>query len=334
MAEARLGKAGPKVSRVGLGLWQFGSPMWGGRGLKVETLVEGLSIALEEGVNLLDTAEVYGLGASERMLGEALKRLNAREAFVIVSKVAGFRSTPGDIERGAQGIVSRLGSPPDVILHHWPPPVYASLCSVVRGLERAVERGLASYYGFSNYGEDTLEDALSCSRRIEPVVDQILYNLAYRIPELRLFPLLRAHGMSPIAWSPLAKGALAGFKGEPSRAQAGDPVFRAALGDRRLQEALDSVARRLGASKASVALAWVASKGAVPIVGWRRPERVRDAAAAARLELGEEDIALLDEASEHYLRLWGSRYDPPGLRRIRLIPGALQRLAIRMWGGI
>ncbi|GBF09716.1 putative oxidoreductase, aldo/keto reductase family [Aeropyrum pernix] len=332
--EPRLGRTGPRVSRVGLGLWQFGSPMWGGKALSADVLARGLSIAVEEGINLLDTAEVYGMGSSERMLGEAIRRLNAREDFVIVSKVAGFRSTAGDIVRGVRGIAGRLGSAPDVILHHWPPPVYSRLCSVVRGLEQAVNEGLAGYYGFSNYGEDLLGDALSCTRRLEPVADQILYNLAYRTPEQRLIPLIRQHGMTPIAWSPLAKGALAGFRGEPTRAQASDPVFRTALEDTGLQEALESVARRLGASKASVALAWVAYKGAVPIVGWRRPERVREAASAARLKLGEEDVALLDEASKRYVTFWGSSYSPPGLRRIRLIPGALQRLAIRLWGGI
>jgi len=197
---------------VGLGFWQLGSKLWANREPEMGRLLSGLEKALETGVNLLDTAEVYGAGASEKMLGEALRRLGAREEFVVVSKVAGFRSGEDDIVRGAEGVRRRLGFPPDVLLHHWPPPAYSSVCSVVRGLERAVSIGLASSYGLSNYWEELVERVFECSRRIEPLVDQIQYSLAYRAPENRLMPMLAERGMGVMAWSPLAKGALAGVR--------------------------------------------------------------------------------------------------------------------------
>lgn len=330
----QLGRGGPRVSRVGLGLWQFGSRLWRGSGLGSDVVSRGVASALELGLNLFDTAEVYGWGRSESMLGDALRSTGLRGEAVVVTKVGGFRSSPGDVVKGVRRSAARLGFEPDVVLHHWPPPLYSGVCGPVRGLERAVSEGLAHYYGLSNYGEGLIEEALSCARRLEPIALQAQYSLAYRAPENRLLHLARERGLGVMAWSPLAKGALAGFKGSPTPAQRGDPVFRAAARDGRLREAIGLVAGRLGVSRAEVALAWVAAKGAVPIVGWRRPERIASAARAASLRLGAEDLELLDRASERYRLLWGREYRPPGISRIRLVPGFLQRVARALMGGI
>lgn len=328
-----LGKGGPRVSRVGLGLWQHGSRLWGGEG-SVERLAAGLSIALEEGLNLLDTAEVYGWGESERLLGRALKMLGASDSFVVVSKVAGFRHGESDIIGAVRRIASRLGRAPDVILHHWPPPAWASVCRVVRGLERAVSEGLTGDYGLSNYGEGLLARALECQRRLEPIALQAQYSLAYRTPEKRLLRMAAEAGMGFMAWSPLAKGALAGLRRPVSRAQRGDPVFKAASGDERLQSTLRGVAEKLGVGMAEVALAWLEARGAIPVVGWRRPERVRAAAVAARMELPGWAVEELDSVSRVYVDLWGDRYRPPSEPLIRLVPGLAQRLLLSLVGGI
>ncbi len=331
--EARLGRRGPSVSRVGLGLWQHGSRLWG-YSSSVETLEAGLKAALEEGLNLLDTAEVYGWGRSETLLGEALRKLGARDEFVVVSKVGGFRHSRGDIVAGARGIASRLGRAPDVLLHHWPPPAWGRVCEVVRGLEDAVTRGYAHGYGLSNYPEDLLSEALQCARRLEPLVLQAQYSLAYRLPEKRLKPMTEEAGMAFMAWSPLAKGALAGLRSPSTPAQRGDPVFREAARDERLQAALGEAAERLGVSRAEVALAWVVGRGAIPVVGWRRPERVRNAARASRLELPGDVRTLLDEASRRYIDLWGDKYKPPSAALLKLTPGTIQKLLLAVMGGI
>lgn len=329
-----LGSRGPRVSRVGLGFWQLGSRLWGARQPDREALLAGLTSALEGGINLLDTAEVYGGGLSERLLGESLRKLDAKSEFVVVSKVAGYRASSDDILEGAKGIVGRLGFAPDVILHHWPPPIYSNLCNVVRGLEKVVVDGMASYYGLSNYGEDQITRALECARRLEPIVDQVQYSLAYRPAENKLIPMLAERGIGVMAWSPLAKGALAGVKRPQTKAQRGDRVFKAASNDRELQKALEEVASRHGVTKAIVALAWVAAKGAVPIVGWRRPARIADAVRAASLALTGEDLALLDAASSKYLKVWGDSYKPEPISRVIYVPGILQRIFITLQGGI
>jgi len=326
----RLGRGGPRVSVVGLGFWQAGGRAWrlNGHGW-VESVV---GEALDRGINLFDTAEIYGWGRSERLLGEALRRLGAGDDVVVASKVGGFRVNTASIIRGVKGINRRLGRTVDLVQHHWPPPVYVPLCATIRGLERAVLEGHAHYYGLSNYPASLMEKAYSCAKRIEPVSDQVQYSLAYRSAENRLLPHSRQRGYTIIAWSPLAKGALAGKSRPSDPAQKADPVFRAAAGDTRLQNALDTVAGRHRATRAQVALAWLIAKGAIPIPGTRKPERVAEIAGSATLRLGEDDIRLLDEAGREYLYRWGRTYR--ALWYMRLIPCLLQVASIRLMGGV
>lgn len=332
MRYTTLGKSGLRVSFVGLGFWQAGSRLWSYRngGLR-ERVSEALGVALSHGVNLLDTAEVYGGGLSEEVLGGAVRALS-REGFVVASKVAGYRVTGGSIIKGVEGINRRLGFTVDLIQLHWPPPYPWPLCWSIRGLEEAVSRGLAGYYGLSNFPRGLLEEALQCSKRVEPVSNQVQYSLAFRAPEVDLVPFMRERGLTLIAWSPLAKGALAGLREASTVAQRGDRVFRVASGDEVLQKALEEVASRNRVSKAQVALAWLISSGAIPIPGFRNPARVEEYARAADVELSEDDMRVLDEASSKYLYLWGRGYGE--LRAMRFIPAVVQRLAIAVMGGI
>lgn len=327
-----LGKGGPRVSVVGLGFWQAGSRLWGSRdgGLRVRVR-EALEKASSHGINFLDTAEVYGGGLSEEVLGEAVRALG-REGFVVASKVAGYRVTGGSIIRGVEGVNRRLGFTVDVIQLHWPPPYPWPLCWPIRGVEDAVLKGLAGYYGLSNFPRDLLGKALHCSRRIEPVSNQVQYSLAFRSPEVDLVPFMREAGLTLIAWSPLAKGALAGLREASTQVQRGDRVFREASRDEVLQGTLEKIATKHGASKAQIALAWLVSKGAIPIPGFRNQARVEEYARVAYIELSEDDVGALDEASRRYVHLWGRGYGE--LRAMRFIPAILQRLAVEAMGGI
>jgi len=330
----RLGRGGPEASSLGLGFWQAGSRAWGASRVSPSDVKAVVDAAISEGVNLFDTAEIYGGGRSEELLGRALKGEHARGSVVVVSKAAGFRVTSDSIVKAARGIARRLGFTPTVLLHHWPPPAWSDPCEPVRGLERAVAEGLAEYYGLSNYGERHLERALQCSRRLDPIVDQVQYSLAYRTPELGLKRELEERGMALMAWSPLAKGALAGLREPRTRAQRLDPVFKAAARDEELQKALSRVAGRHGATKAQAALAWLIAKKAFPIPGTLKPSRAREYAAAQRIKLTQQDIAELDEASRKYLTRWGARYETDFMKLTRVTPAILQKAFIRLLGGI
>lgn len=326
MKMATLGDA--RIPSLGLGFWQIGGAAWGTRGEKaLKAAVQVLEAAAEHGIQLVDTAEVYGLGESERVLGQALKKV--RGDFIVASKVAGYRWRREDVLKAAERSRTRIGRL-DLVQHHWPPPVYARVCSVVRGLEDAVQKGIAGMYGLSNYPARLLERVYECSRRVEPVSNQIQYSLAFRQPEALLIPFMARNNMTLIAWSPLAKGALAGVTRPRSRAQRMDPVFMRAARDSHLQQALASVAGKHGTSKAVVALAWIISKGGVPIPGARSGQRVREYVMALRLALDEEDMRILDDASARYV----GRGDYKPLQKLRLLPGVLQDLFIRAFGGV
>ncbi|BEP17397.1 aldo/keto reductase [Pyrofollis japonicus] len=319
LAETCLGKRCElRVSGIGIGFWQAGGRLWGRYGLR--EAVEVIGAALEHGIVLFDTAEIYGNGRSEKLLGEALRKLRSLGEAVIVTKVAGFRVTWNGFRKAVEGSVRRLGRRPDIVLYHWPPPWPFTVCRVVKLLEKLVEHGLTSYIGVSNFNAADLEEAAHCAKRHEILVDQVHYSLAHRVPEKRLIPLAQRLGVRIMAWGPLAKGALAGKTKPDNAARMLDPVFLRAARDKRLQEALETIERKHGVSKAVIALAWLIAKKAIPVVGARRRKHVEDAARAATLKLREEDVRVLDKASSRYL----GRADYSELRFNRAIPPPLQ----------
>ncbi|ABM80603.1 universally conserved protein [Hyperthermus butylicus DSM 5456] len=321
-----LGRSGLRVSRVGLGLWQAGSRLWGG--VSLGDVVAAAERGLELGLNLFDTAELYGAGRSEALLGEALRRAGARDGVVVVTKVAGYRVTWAGVRKALEGSRRRLGRSPDIVLYHWPPPVPFTVCRVVRLLERAVDEGLAAYMGVSNFNARELEEAVQCTRRHEIVVDQVHYSIAHRVPENRLIPTARRLGVTVMAWGPLAKGALAGKTRADNMARRLDPVFREAARDDKLLETLRRAAEKLGVSMAVVALAWLHGRGVVPVAGVRRPRHAEEAAKAARTELPPEIAGEIDEASKKYVARWGTCYNE--LHWNRYIPPPLQHLIYRL----
>ncbi len=330
MKTVLLGKRGPRVSIIGLGFWQAGGRLWKDPG--GEWVFKVLEKGLEHGITLIDTAEVYGFGRSERLIGEALKRLGMLDEPVIASKIAGYRIFEHEILKAIDNINKRIGRSIDIIQAHWPPPVYVNVCRVVKALEKAVTVGKVAYYGLSNYPGNLLVKALECSKRIEPVSNQIQYNLLYRTPENDVIPVAEEAGIGILAWSPLAKGVLAGVKEAKDPAQKSDPVFRAGLNDKGLQKALEELSLKYRVSKAVIALAWLISKAAVPIPGTRKPERINDYVQAAALSLSYDDLRLLDNVSSQYIVRWGKRYK--ALQYLRYIPSVFQRIAVGLGRGV
>lgn len=328
MRYVSLGRRGPRVSVVGLGFWQAGGKMWRVKNADFTAVVR---TALGEGINFFDTAEVYGWGKSEETLGKALRKAGAGDDVVVASKIGGFRVIRGQILKAVESINRRLGRTVDLIQLHWPPPAWIPLCRVVRALEETVNKGLAHYYGFSNFPAPLLEEALECASKVEPVSNQVQYSLAYRVVENKLKAFMEGRGLALIAWSPLARGALAGARAPRDPAQK-DRVFKAVAMDEDLQSTLSKAAERLGASRAQVALAWLVSKGAIPIPGTRRPERVKEYARAAELDLPADVVEELDRASEKYKTMWGTCYN--SLSYLRYTPCWLQYIILRVRGGI
>lgn len=309
-----------------IGLWQAGSRLWKTSLSMVESAVR---LGLELGLNRFDTAEIYGRGRSEKLLGTL-----AREDLdlYVVSKIAGFRWTSSSIIKASRRIRERIGRSVDLLLHHWPPPVYVGVCKVIRGLERTIDMGYADSIGLSNYPARLLEEAVHCTKKHDVKALQIQYSLAYRTPENKLIPLASRLGLEIMAWSPLAKGALTGEAKKSEPARKSDPVYREAARDTRLQEEIRSIAGKLGYTPAQVAVLWIKSKGVNPVVGVRKPVHVQQLGEIKNSTLPGWAVTRLDEASSKYIYRWGRCYKP--LQRLRWIPGLLQYAGIRLIGGV
>ncbi|MEB3755794.1 MAG: aldo/keto reductase [Desulfurococcales archaeon] len=311
-----------------IGLWQAGSRLWSST--NVNKVRKAIQRAIELGLTYFDTAEIYGWGRSERLLGNIVKEF--KDVF-IVSKVGGFRWTENDIIKAANKIRGRLGRDSvDLLLSHWPPPFYANVCRVIQGLEKAVDLGYASNIGLSNYPSNLLEKAVQCTRKYEIKTNQIQYSLAYRTPELYIIQKARKLNITIMAWSPLAKGALASSTRRRELARISDPVYKKAIGDNQLHKTLEHIGRKLKLTKAQVAISWVQSKGIDSIVGVRKIYHVEELAKIKEYILPDWAIQQLDRISREYIEMWGTKYKP--LRKMRIIPGFIQLLFIKLMGGV
>ncbi|HLX33973.1 MAG TPA: aldo/keto reductase [Candidatus Limnocylindrales bacterium] len=291
--------AGIRVSAIGLGTWQFGSGDWG-YGLEYARVTAPAIVrrALELGVNLIDTAEAYGGGASELIIGSALRDA-PRDPFVATkfTPVLPIQSVILDhAERSRRRLqVSAI----DLYQIHWTNPLVPPSIQAA-GLRRVLDRGIARHVGVSNHSLgrwQAMELALG-----RPVLsNQVELNLARPGALRALVPYAQAHDRLVIAYSPLGQGILAGSQ-RPHRNAA--RLLRRALGApghgraAPLRVVLREIASDHGATMAQVALAWlIGHPNVVAIPGARTIEQLESNVAAASLELGAAERTRLSEAS-------------------------------------
>lgn len=289
------------VSRVGLGTWQFGSREWGyGEDYASGRARDIVARALELGITLFDTAEVYGLGRSERILGEALGE--ARWQVRVASKLTPAVPIAPVVRNRARGSARRLGLAkiPLYQVHQANPVVPDSV--IMPGLRSLLEDGTIGAVGVSNYSLARWQRADAELGR--PVVsNQVQFSLAHAAPLDDLVPFARDHGRLVIAYSPLAQGLLGGRYGpghKPGGVRAVNPLF-SDENLRRAQPLLDrlgEVADAHGATLAQTALAWLLSLPQVVVIpGASSVEQVESNAAAAELDLtADERQALTAQA--------------------------------------
>ena len=306
MEYTTLGKTGERISRVGLGAWQF-SEAWGVT--EYEKAKAVVRRAIELGINFFDTAMVYGNGHSERALGRALRELGVKRDEVIVStKIPGEFLNPLDIPRAVRKSVENLGlGYVDVLLAHWPPAWHNFPTRVyARALEQMVNVGLVRYLGLSNFPVELVESFRSSLAKHDVEVFQYRYNLLERWAEAEVIPYAEKHRITVQAWSPIAKGALTGKYTPDNLPQFADVRAREAVFHPEnfrkawpVIQALTEIAGKYGKKPVQVALNWLiaSSSAVVPIPGAKTPEQVEDFAGAVGWRLKAEDWSLLDEVS-------------------------------------
>jgi aryl-alcohol dehydrogenase-like predicted oxidoreductase len=293
MKYRKLGGSELEVSEISLGSW-----LTFGGGVEAERARACLDEAFAQGVNFIDTANVYGRGAAERFLGEALED-RPRDSYILATKLY-FPMSDTDrglsreqVEKQLDASLERLRTD---YVDHYQCHRYdrdTPLDETMEALTRAVESGKARYIGFSEWPADRIEAALDISGVTKFVSSQPQYSLLWREPEDAVIPLCAANGISQIVWSPLGQGVLSG-KYDPERPPPRDSrAASAEMGgwmDRLMQpdvlravQRLKPIAEEAGLTLPQFALAWVLREPNVAsaITGASRPEQVRENAAAS-----------------------------------------------------
>jgi aryl-alcohol dehydrogenase-like predicted oxidoreductase len=326
MKTRTLGIDGPAVSTIGLGcmgMSEFYGPADDAGSIAV------IDRALERGIDFFDTADIYGLGANEELLGRALK--GKRDRAVIATKFGAVRGADGAflgvngkpeyVKRACDASLRRLGVEViDLYYQHRVDPD-TPIEETVGTMDDLVEAGKVRYLGLSEAAPATIRRA----HRVHPISAlQTEYSLWSRDPEDELLELCGELGIGFVAYSPLGRGFLTGAIQSVDDLAADDwrrsnPRFEGENFQKNLElvDAVQDMAREKGCTAAQLALAWVLAQGQgiVPIPGTRRIERLEENAAAAELALTSEDLDRLEAIAPKGVTA-GSRYPDPGMEAV------------------
>ncbi len=271
MTERPFGAGGPQVAVIGQGTWNFPTA-----GNAVDGAIAALRAGIELGMTHIDTAEMYGNGRAEELIGKAIAGL-ARDRLFIVSKVLPANGTFAGVVRACERSLRRLGTGYlDCYLLHWRGS--HALDETLAAFERLVDDGKIRSFGVSNFDVEDLEEAQRHAGRYRIACNQVLYNLEERGIERRVLPFCARHGMALVGYSPLGAGSF------PAPGSAGGRVLAA-------------VAARRGATPRAVALAFlVRLAGTFAIPKAAALAHARENAAADGVALADADLAEIDAA--------------------------------------
>ena len=302
-----LGKTDVRIPPLGIGAWSWGDRFyWGfGGGFDESDVHEAFEASLESGVNFFDTAEMYGFGSSERLLGKFSR--SQEQPVIIATKFLPLplRSGKSRLLAALRGSLRRLGmNRVDLYQIHWPVPL-VSIETLMEGMAEAVRQGLTRSVGVSNYSTRQMQEAQSILARhgIPLASNQVIFNLVDRDVERNgMLELCRQEQVTLIAYSPLKQGVLTG-KYTPENPPSGIRGFRYNKGDLEKVQPLIQLMREIGEghggkTPAQVAINWTICKGAVPIPGAKNARQARDNAGALGWRLADEEVMALDQASD------------------------------------
>jgi 1-deoxyxylulose-5-phosphate synthase len=305
MKYRKLGASDLEVSEIALGSW-----LTYGVGVEAEAARACLDRAFEVGINFIDTANIYGRGAAESFLGEALAG-RPRDSYILATKLF-FPMTDSDsglsaaqVEKQLDASLKRLKTDYVDLYQCHRYDEATPLEETMQALTRAVESGKTRYIGFSEWPADKIKAAIEMAGVARFVSSQPQYSLLWRAPEKEVIPLCAANGISQIVWSPLAQGVLTGKYAPgappPAGSRAASEEMGGWMGAWLREPVLEAVqklkplAAEAGLSLAQFALAWVLREPNVAsaIIGASRPAQVDDNAAASGATV---DPALFAEA--------------------------------------
>ncbi|RKR90520.1 aryl-alcohol dehydrogenase-like predicted oxidoreductase [Micromonospora pisi] len=327
MEKRKLGWTGPQVSAIGLGAMGM-SDLYGPADEAESTAT--IHAAIDAGISLIDTADFYGMGHNEMLIGRALRERNRDEVAISV-KFGGMR----DPDLGWRGLdgrpeavrnflaysLRRLGTDYIDVYRITRPDPKVPFEETIGAIAEQVEKGHVRHIGLSEVGADTIRRA----QAVHPISDlQIEYSLLSRGIEAEILPTVRELGIGVTAYGVLSRGLLSGHWGAERELTPGD--FRSFVprfnGDNlaanlRLVDSLREIADARGASVAQVAIAWVLAQGEdiVPLVGARQRDRLTESLGALELTLSPDDLAAIERAVPAGSAA-GTRYAAPDMARL------------------
>lgn len=268
-----LGKTGVKVPAIGAGTWEIGGDTNRNTSGDAES-IRALRRAIDLGMYLIDTAEMYGDGHCEELVGEAIKPF-PREQILIVSKVWHNHMHHNDVIKAAEHSLKRLQTDwIDLYLIHFP-SIEVPLKETMEAMERLVERSLVRFIGVSNFDVEQMEEAESYLSKTEIVANQVDYSLVARSVERAVLPYCRRHQLTVMAYQPLALGKLA------------------------RNRFLQDIGKKYGKTAAQVALNWlIIQEGVIAIPKAINLDHLEQNAGATGWTLSKEDT----ERISYYFR--------------------------------
>ena len=270
-----LGKTGTSIPAVGLGTWGIGGGMRPDSSNDAEA-VEALTLGLDLGMSLIDTAEMYGAGHSEDVVSRVVE--GRRDSVFIASKVSPSHFAYDDVLHSAQMSLKRLGVKQiDLYQLHWPNP-RIPISETMRAMGKLADDGFIRYIGVSNFSTQQMREAQQALSRHEIVSNQVEYSLLERSIEADILPYCKREGITLIAYSPLSQGKIARGRGGPFKM-------------------LNEIADRLGKTRSQVALNWLLRDDSVVVIPKAiRKEHIQENAQASSWKLSREDYERLSQA--------------------------------------
>jgi aryl-alcohol dehydrogenase-like predicted oxidoreductase len=310
-----------EVSAIGLGCMTMNTNLFGTPSGSREEMIALIRGAVDGGVTLFDTAQVYGPFVNEELVGEALEPVRDEVAIATkfgfdlygAGRVSGLDSRPETIKMGVEKSLERLRSDHvDLLYQHRVDPE-VPIEETAGAVKELIEQGKVRHFGLSEAGVGTIRRA----HAVQPVTAlQSEYSLWWREPEQQIIPTLEQLGIGFVPFSPLGKGFLTGAIDETTEFEdtdfrANNPRFQpeARKANRAFVQLLDEIAQRHDATAAQIALAWLLAQKPwiVPIPGTTKPHRLDENTAAADIQLTDDDLHQIENAQ---LQAQGHRYLP------------------------
>ncbi len=308
MQTRKLGNSDLEIPVICFGCWAIAGGQWWGEQDEKDA-IDAMRVAMDLGLNFFDTAEGYGGGTSEELLGRGLK--GVRDDAIIATKASPGHHAPEDLKQACEASLRRLQTDYiDIYQLHWPSRE-VPFEDTWGAMQELIDEGKVRVGGVSNWGPKDLDDILKAGH---PDVNQVSYSLLFRAIEYEIQPKCVEENISILCYSPLMQGMLTGKYDSPDDVPEGRARSRHFSSEREgtrhgedgaEEETFDAIrkiqdiADDIGEEMTHLAIAWLIEQPAVGsvITGIRNPEQARDNAAAANLELSEDVLRRLDEAT-------------------------------------